>query len=137
MDKNFFLAMSVALLVFFGYNTFAVQKEIRTRQADLSQKITTLREEQNKAVTAKKANSVSLSSTKQKEEEQLFTVETQHAKVVFTSKGAAIREFVYKDFNTDLNLTPFGTEGYFATLPDVNFEQVHALNGEDIAFEMY
>ena len=132
MDKNFFIATAAALLVLFGYNTFTAQKQIQSKQADLSQQINLVKEKQKAVVNAQKGISL---QTKKQDKEEFFTVETEHAKVVFSSKGAAIRNFIYKDFNTDLDLTPFGSEGYFATLPDVNFEQVHAINGEDIAFQ--
>ncbi len=134
MDKNFFIALTAALLVFFGYNTFTAQKQIDQKQAALAQQINLVKEKQQKlaAITTKAA--VSLTENKQ-EKETLYTVETEHAKVVFTSKGAAIKDFIYKDFNTDLNLTPFGNESYFATLPEVNFEQIKPQNGEDVAFK--
>lgn len=128
MDKNFLLALSVALLVFFGYNTINAKKEIENTKAEIAQQKAIL----EKAKAQKSL--VSLSSKKQ-EVEKFTTVETQHAKVVFTTKGAAIKDFFYKDFNTDLNLTPFGNENYFATLDDVNFEQVTAENDDNVAYQ--
>ena len=136
MDKNFFIALAAALLVFFGYNTFTLQKQIQTKQERINQQIDIVKEKQA-SISAKlqQQNSVSLTTAKKQETEKLFTVETEHAKIVFTSKGAAIKDFIYRDFNTDLNLTPFGTEGYFATLPEVHFEEVPAQNGADITFQ--
>ena len=136
MDKNFFIALTAALLVFFGYNMFAVEKQIQTKQENITQQINVVKEKQaNISAQLQKQNSVSLTTARKQETEKLFTVETEHAKIVFTSKGAAIKDFVYKDFNTDLNLTPFGTEGYFATLPEIYFEEIPAQNGADIAFK--
>ncbi len=129
MDKNFVLAMAAALLVFFGYNTFTAQKHIQTKQT-----ITQPQIQQTQQKIKGQKSLVSLSAKKQ-EVEKFTTVETQHAKIVFTTKGAAIKDFFYKDFNTDLNLTPFGNEGYFATLNDVNFEQIAAENGDDVAYQ--
>jgi len=134
MDKNFFIALTAALLVFFGYNTFTAQKQIQQKQADIAQQINLVKEKQATLTASAKKSSVSV-NTKKQETEKLYTVETEHAKIVFTSKGAAIKDFIYKDFDTDLNLTPFGNEGYFATLPEVNFEQVQPQKGEDIAFK--
>ena len=136
MDKNFFIALAAALLVFFGYNTFTLQKQIETKQEKINQQIDIVKEKQA-SISAKlqQQNSVSLTTAKKQETEKLFTVETEHAKIVFTSKGAAIKDFIYRDFNTDLNLTPFGNEGYFATLPEVYFEEAPAQNGADIAFQ--
>lgn len=136
MDKNFFIALTAALLVFFGYNTFTTQKQIETKQEQINQQINIVKEKQASISTKlQEQNSVSLKTAKKQETEKLFTVETEHAKIVFTSKGAAIKDFIYRDFNTDLNLTPFGNEGYFATLPEVYFEQTPAQNGADIAFK--
>lgn len=135
MDKNFFIAMCIALAVFFGYQTFTTQKQIQTTQAGIAQQQEVITEKQKALVNINESkNTVSLQAKKQ-ETEKLFTVENVHSKIVFTSKGAAIKDFIYKDFNTDLNLTPFGKEGYFSTLPDVYFEQIPAQNGEDIAFQ--
>ena len=129
MDKNFVLAMAAALLVFFGYNTFTAQKHIQTKQTITQPQI------QQTQQKIKGQNSLVSLSAKKQEIEKFTTVETQHAKIVFTTKGAAIKDFFYKDFNTDLNLTPFGNEGYFATLNDVNFEQIAAENGDDVAYQ--
>lgn len=135
MDKNFFIALFFALAVFFGYNALTTQKQIQNTQAEIKQQVNVVKEKQNALVDiANNKNPVSLTAKKQ-EKEKLFTVETNHSKIVFTSKGAAIKDFIYKDFDTDLNLTPFGKEGYLATLADVNFEQAQAQNGEDISFQ--
>ena len=134
MDKNFFIALTAALLVFFGYNTFTAQKQIQEKQAAITKQIEIVKQKQENLKLAVKKDPVSLTENKQ-EKETFYTVETEHAKVVFTSKGAAIKDFIYKDFNTDLNLTPFGNEHYFATLPQINFEQTKPQNGEDIAFK--
>ena len=136
MDKNFFIALAAALLVFFGYNTFTLQKQIETKQEKINQQIDIVKEKQA-SISAKlqQQSSVSLTAAKKQETEKLFTVETEHTKIIFTSKGAAIKDFIYRDFNTDLNLTPFGNEGYFATLPEVYFEEASAQNGADIAFQ--
>lgn len=132
MDKNFIVAMLVALLVFFGYNLFDTHAQIQNKQAEIAKTQQEIKQLKDKEQNLK--GLVSLSSNKQVVE-KFSTVDTKHAKVVFTSKGAAIRDFIYKDFDTNLNLTPFGSEGYFATLPDVNFEQIAPENGEDIAYK--
>lgn len=133
MDKNFVLALAASLLVFFAYNTYQIEKykkqqiaEIE-RQEEVAPKTTTQGNKEQKPL-------VSLKSQKHGVE-KLHTIDTKHAKIVLTNKGAAIKEFVYKDFNTDLNLTPFGNEGYFATLSDVYFEPAVPENGDDIAFQ--
>ena len=132
MDKNFVVAMAAALLVFCGYNILNTQNKIQDTRAKIEQtqqKINVLKEQAKNSTGL-----VSVTSNKQ-EPEKLTTVETKHAKIVFTTKGAAIRDFIYKDFDTDINLTPFGNEGYFATLPNINFEQVVALPGYDVAYQ--
>lgn len=134
MDKNFFIALAAAVLVFLAYNTFNLQKEVQTKQEEIAQQINIVKTKQEN-IKLQQQNSVSLTTAKKQETEKLFTVETEHAKIVFTSKGAAIKDFIYRDFNTDLNLTPFGNEGYFATLPDVYFEEIPAQNGADISYQ--
>ncbi len=136
MDKNFFIALAAALLVFFGYNTFTMQKQLQTKQENITKQIDVVKAKQASiSAQIQKRDTVSLTTAKKQETEKLFTVETEHAKIVFTSKGAAIKDFIYRDFNTDLNLTPFGNEGYFATLPDIYFEEIPAQDGADIAFQ--
>ena len=135
MDRNFFIAFAAALMVFFGYNAVTTtQKEIQNKQADIAQQIEVVKTKQEALSTLTQKTPVSLTPKKQ-ETEKFYTVETEHAKVVFTTKGAAIRNFTYRDSNTDLDLTPFGKEGYFATLPNVNFEKVASQKGEDITFK--
>lgn len=134
MDKNFFIALAAAALVFLAYNTFNLQKEVQTKQEEIAQQINIVKTKQEN-IKLQQQNSVSLTTAKKQETEKLFTVETEHAKIVFTSKGAAIKDFIYRDFNTDLNLTPFGNEGYFATLPDVYFEEIPAQNGADVSYQ--
>ena len=132
MDKNFILALSAALLVFLGYNTYNINKEMKQRKAEIVKKYENVQNQQPQSTQPVKPT---VSITKKNQEvEKVSIIETPHAKIVFTNKGAAIKDFFYKDFNTDLNLTPFGNEGYFATLSDVYFEQVEPENGNDITF---
>ena len=56
------------------------------------------------------------------QEAKEYTLNLADAQIVFTTKGAAIRDYIYKDIIAPVNLTPYQGEGYFATLPQVNFE---------------
>jgi len=55
-------------------------------------------------------------------EEKEYVLNLPKAQIFFNSKGAAIKDYVYKDIIAPVNLTPYKGEGYFATLPQVNFE---------------
>ena len=55
--------------------------------------------------------------------EELFVFEAPTAQITFSSKGAGIKEFLFKDNLGDVNLTPYKGEGYFATLPQVDFRE--------------
>ena len=132
MDKNFVIALSAALLVFFGYNAYTTSKQIKQLEAERDQKKAEI--QLTKQQIKEQTPLVSL-STKKLETEKTDTVKTEHAKVVFTNKGAAIKDFIYNDFNTDLNLTPFGKEGYFATLSDVYFERATPEGDNDITYK--
>ena len=57
-----------------------------------------------------------------KEDIKEYTLDLKDAQVVFTTKGAAIKDYIYKDVIAPVNLTPYPGPGYFSTLPSVNFE---------------
>ena len=57
-----------------------------------------------------------------KEDIKEYTLDLKDAQVVFTTKGAAIKDYIYKDVIEPVNLTPYPGPGYFATLPSINFE---------------
>ncbi len=53
-----------------------------------------------------------------------YALDLEDAEVIFTTKGAAIKSYIYKDIIEPVDLTPYKGPGYFATLPNVNFELV-------------
>ncbi len=55
--------------------------------------------------------------------EELITFQSPTAKITFTSKGAGIKTFLFDDVLGDLDLTPYQGEGYFATLPQLDFAE--------------
>lgn len=128
MNKDFFLALGVALLFYVGYTYFFPENnspKTETQQAAVEQTV------QSSSPAIKVKNSESKPAA---EEEKLYTVEVKDADIVFSTKGAAIKTFNYKDVISDVNLTPYGSEGYFATMPELSFSKVEDASA-DIAFE--
>ncbi|MCQ2411133.1 MAG: membrane protein insertase YidC, partial [Elusimicrobiaceae bacterium] len=55
--------------------------------------------------------------------EELITLNLPQANVVFSSKGAGIKTYLFKDKLGDVDLTPYPGEGFFATWPEVDFAE--------------
>ncbi|MDR0952869.1 MAG: membrane protein insertase YidC [Elusimicrobiota bacterium] len=132
MDKNFFIALAAAVLLYMGYTTLFPKPAppMQSASATTQQSST-----QTAAVkTATLVKTAASTPKKTEEKEAVFTLETAQANITFSSKGAAIKDFVFKDTIGDVNLTPYPGPGYFATLPDINFTRINASDA-DMAFE--
>lgn len=132
MDKNFFIALGVSLLFYAGYTLIFPQQHITAPikpavQATASDKQTAIQAAVPQTETVKTVPAV------EAKQESLFTVQTKEADVVFTNKGAAIKDFVFKDVIAPINLTPYKGPGFFATLDNVYFERVDSAEA-DMAF---
>ena len=120
MDRKVLLAALFFMLFLAGYNQFVVLPRIQKQQA--AQQQTAAKTEE--VVPSENAVLVSKVATSVKPEE-LFVFQAPTAKITFSSKGAGIKEFLFKDSLGDVNLTPYKGEGYFATLPQVDFRETN------------
>ena len=127
MNKDFLIALGVTLVFYAGYSYFFPPK-----QAEFPPNAQAVIEEQ--AASNNPKIKVTASNSSQEEEEKLYTLELKDADITFSSKGAAIKTYEFKDTVAKLNLTPYGGTGYFATMPELNFKKVED-EAWDMAFE--
>ena len=124
MNRQFLTTLLLFLLVITGYNQFVALPRARAEKAAAEEKLKQAVKESTPVVLAtaadgKPAAAVAASS----KPEELISFNFQDADVTFSSKGAGIKTYLYKDVVEDVNLTPFTTEGFFATLPQVDFRE--------------
>ena len=121
MNRQFLTTVMLFLLIITGYNQFVVlPRERAAKQAA---------EEQLKIRQAQEAEQAASSAMLRQEKpapkpEELITLSLPQADVTFSSKGAGIKTYLFKDDLGDVNLTPYAGPGYFATLPEVDFAEV-------------
>ncbi len=125
MNKDFLIALGVTLVFYAGYSYFFPPK-----QAEIPQNAPAAIMEEQAASNTPKIK-VTASNSQQEEEERLYSLELKDADITFSSKGAAIKTYEFKDAVANLNLTPYGGAGYFATMPELNFKKV-----DDAAWDM-
>ena len=131
MNRQVLTALMLFLIIITGYNQFVVLP--RERAAKLAA------EEQLKAKQAQEAENV-LPGTRLYQEkpapkpEELITLSLPQADVTFSSKGAGIKTYLFKDGLTDVDLTPYQGPGYFATMPEVDFTETSRTQ-DSITFE--
>ena len=120
MDKNFFIALGVSLLFYAGYTLIFPQQHITATSKPAVQATASAKQAEIQAAVPQ-TETVKTIPAVQTEQENLFTVQTKEADIVFTNKGAAIKDFVFKDIIAPVNLTPYKGPGFFATLDNVYF----------------
>lgn len=112
------------LLVITGYNQFVALPRARAEKAAAEEKLKQAVKEQTPAVLATAAGGKSVPAVAvSSQPEELISFDYQDAAVTFSSKGAGIKKYIYKDVVDDVNLTPFDTKGFFATLPELDFRE--------------
>lgn len=112
------------LLVITGYNQFVALPRARAEKAAAEEKLKQAVKEQTPAVLATAAGGKSVpAAAASSQPEELISFDYQDAAVTFSSKGAGIKKYIYKDVVDDVNLTPFDTKGFFATLPELDFRE--------------
>ncbi len=112
------------LLVITGYNQFVALPRARAEKAAAEEKLKQAVKEQTPAVLATAAGGKSVpAAAVSSQPEELISFDYQDAAVTFSSKGAGIKKYIYKDVVDDVNLTPFDTKGFFATLPELDFRE--------------
>lgn len=115
------------LLVITGYNQFVALPRARAAQEAAEAQLKKATEETaNQPAAALLASSSASFVSKEapsSKPEELFTLNLPQADVTFSSKGAGIKTYLFKDVLGDVNLTPYEGKGYFATLPQVDFAE--------------
>lgn len=118
MNRNFLLAALFFLLLVTGYNQFVtiprMQKQKQAAEQELAQAKQELTQADFAAVSKTKPSSLP---------EELITFDAPTANITFSSKGAGMKTFLFRDALGDLDLTPYTGEGYFATLPQLDFAE--------------
>ena len=120
MNRQFLITVMMFLLIITGYNQFVVlPRERAAKQAA---------EEQLKARQAQEAAATSTTARLYQEKpapkpEEFISLSLPQADVTFSSKGAGIKTYLFKDDLGDVDLTPYQGVGYFATLPEVDFAE--------------
>lgn len=133
-NRQFLTAAILFLLIITGYNQFVALP--KARQAQLAA------EEQLRQEVAAKAAAESAGTTIgiQKEvipsskPEELTSFSLPKAEIVFSSKGAGIKTYEFKDILGPVDLTPYQGEGYFATFAQADFKET-ARTSHSISFE--
>ena len=118
-NKQFLITAMLFLLVLTGYNQFVALP--RARQAQQAAEEQLRQEAANKAALT---NTASLKGIEKEivpsvKPEEIFTFSIPQADIAFSSKGAGIKTYEFKDILGPVNLTPYQGEGYFATFPQV------------------
>lgn len=119
MDKKFLMAALFFMLLLTGYNQFVVIPRVQREQQAAEQQLAQNKQEMLEAALASPVTQARESS----KPEELFVFQAPIAQITFSSKGAGIREFLFKDKLGDVDLTPYKGEGYFATLPQLDFRE--------------
>ena len=130
MDRNFFIALGAAMLLYLGYIQLFPEHKPQPAPAAQTQAVVAETAKPAAAVTAVDTVKPSADAGK----ETTYKIETKDADIVLTTKGAAVKEFVFKDVIEPVDIMAYGQQGYFATLPEVNFTRVEDKNA-DITFK--
>lgn len=111
------------LLVVTGYNQFVVVPRAQAQQKAAEQELAKTKQElAPEGVLSPSANAPGKTKPSSLPEE-LIRFEAPSAQITFTSKGAGIKEYLFEDVVGDVDLTPYKGEGYFATLPQLDFAE--------------
>ena len=130
-NRQFLITAMFFLLVITGYNQFVALPKARQAQLAAEEQLKKQQELQTPSVvTAAIAQEITPSA----KPEELTTLHLPQADVTFSSKGAGIRTYLFKDILGPVDLTPYKGEGYFATFANADFtETVRTANS--ITFE--
>ena len=119
MNRNFLLAALFFLLLVTGYNQFVTIPRMQREQQAAEQQLAAAQEELSHSAAAPAMSKTAVSSLP----EELIHFQSPTAQITFSSKGAGIKTFLFDDVLGDLDLTPYKGEGYFATLPQLDFAE--------------
>ncbi len=130
MNRQFLTTLMLCMLVLMGYNQFVVVPRARAAQQAAEAQLKKQQEQAQTPAALVGGKEVIVRKEKSTPKpEELFTLNLPQAEVTFSSKGAGIKTYLFKDALGDVDLTPYAGEGYFATLPQVDFtEQARTQN---------
>lgn len=113
------------LLVITGYNQFVALPRARAAQAAAEEQLKKTAEEASQKTSSAVlvAGAPVTKETPTEKAEELITLNLPQADITFSSKGAGIKTYLFKDIVGDVDLTPYQGPGYFATLPTVDFAE--------------
>ncbi len=127
MNRQFLITAMLFLLIITGYNQFVTIPRARAAQQAAEAQLQKAEQEAQRQTAAQavlaSASPVSKEAASAPKPEELFTLSLPQADVTFSSKGAGIKTYLFKDTIEDVDLTPYKGEGYFATLPQVDFAE--------------
>ena len=119
MNRNMLLAALFFLLLITGYNQFIVLPRVRAQQQAAEQELAQAK--QDLALTDSAAPLAQAKTSTLPEE--LITFQAPQAQVTFTTKGAGIKQYLFEDVVAHVDLTPYKGEGFFTTLPQLDFRE--------------
>ncbi len=122
MDRKFLLAALLFMMIFTGYNQFVVVPRMQKQKQAAEQELAKNQQQQPVQVLSAGASVVNQVKPSALPEE-LTKFDAPSARITFTSKGAAIKTYLFKDVIGDVDLTPYKGEGFFATLPQLDFAE--------------
>ncbi|WP_424243980.1 YidC/Oxa1 family membrane protein insertase [Elusimicrobium posterum] len=143
-NRNFLIPVLILLIALLSYNEFiAGPKKAALLKAEQAEQLANQPQQTPSVVTSPAVSSnntntttsiVNTAPTEQQEVFYDFSSANVKADIKFSSKGAGIKDFIFKDVVTDVNLTPYEGEGFFATFPSLDFKRIRE-NQESITFQ--
>ncbi len=132
MNRQFLITVMLFLLIITGYNQFVALPRARAAQQAAEEQ---LKQQARQAATQ---TEVRLQQEKPAPKpEELIEFSLPQAEITFSSKGAGIKTYLFKDDLGNVDLTPYQGLGYFATFPEVDFtEKVRTQNSITFAGEL-
>lgn len=135
-NKDILVTIMLFLLVITGYQQFVVLPRARAAQkaAEAQLQEQQQAQEQKNLVASAQSAVVAQVLPEAVKPETFYTLDLPQADVTFSSKGAGIKTYLFKDVMGSVDLTPYKGEGFFATLPEVDFAE-KSRTSSSITFE--
>lgn len=131
-NKQFLITAMFFMLVITGYNQFVALP--KARQAQLAAEAELKKQQSQETQPAALLSAIGEAPLPSSKPEELTTLNLPKADVTFSSKGAGIKTYLFKDILGPVDLTPYKGEGYFATFPQADFTETVRTAGS-ITFE--
>lgn len=126
MNRQFLAMMMLFLLFLTGYNQFVVVPRARAAQQAAEAQLKQQSQQEQKPASLVKTDTqprLGKEDASAPKPEELITFNLPQADITFSSKGAGIKTYLFKDIVGHVDLTPYKGEGYFATLPQLDFTE--------------